>query len=245
MKALSILFLTIFLFLQTNAQIKIYDGRSKPANTKISDQEKKLIENFVQAKEKAIKEIGEKRDFKCAEDSFHILGSANGSFTKKFSNQKAFLYSICLDDGGKYALPLGGIIMVDGNKIVAHFVYTHRWFDWIKSLPDINSNGFSELIAGFTELRGSLSFERMVGIYEATSNELDNMAILTSESNLPENDGWLTYKGYVKKGQTPVFYVEEFKLSEKDKWIKTKDLKKTESNKESERIFTKLKTIER
>lgn len=242
MKALSILLLAIFLFSEINAQIKIYDGISESIQTKISDQEKQLIENFVRTNEKAIKEIGEEQDFKCAEDSFRLIGSANGSFTRKNSTQKAFLYSICLDDGGKYASPLGGMIIIERNKIVTHFVYSRHWFDWIKVLPDINSNGFSELITGFTELSGSLSFVRMAGIYEVKSSELDNIAILPTQSYSQQSDEWFRYIGYVKKGTPLTFYVDEHKSSDEGKkYLKTKTMKKVDSNKESERIFRKFK----
>lgn len=256
-----ILFLTIALIFSSSifAQsdlIKVADGREEIESPKASESETEFVEKEVKAKEQAIKDYAKRKEFKCDEDDAKLnLSNENvtanlsidavlkGSFTKPKSSQKAFFYQICWSDGGKYATSLGGIIVVEDQKTVAHFVYADvSGFDTIRVLPDINRNGLSEVVLRFTSKIDGLMIGRSIALFEIGADKITNLGE-TETYNMLE-DETLAYKTVVKAGKTPVFYQEiytDIPDAEKENWrIKEKLKRFTLDQPEKSFEFVKL-----
>ncbi|GEM_PF-2445403 len=233
MKPLSVLFLSIsFLFfgLETNAQIKIYDGRGDFAKAEITDQEKHLVENFVRSNEKEIKKHGVSRGFQCEKDSFRVDSVAQGFFTRKKLLQKAYLYQLCFRGDAQYATYLGGVVIVKNNKPSGHYVFSDiSGYNNIKSLPDINRNGYSEVVLEFSHSINSLQFARAVKIFDLAPSGLLEMATLETFSRLSKTD--VAYKIYGEKGDALVFSRETYESeTQTNKWTLTEKLKNFETD---------------
>lgn len=130
-----------------NAQkksIEVFDGRGGAVkNTKPSEAEIALVEKDVRVKsqedflKKQLGGLAENVDWS---KEFSVSDVAEGAFTKPNSKQKAVLY--------RYSYTNGVVIVEDGN-IVAHFSGgpgDYAFYTAIKSLPDVNQNGLSEII---------------------------------------------------------------------------------------------------
>lgn len=123
--------------------IEIFDGRNgKVDNAKLSEVDLALVEADVRKKsqEDFLKKQTIGSDFNWKEE-FKILDVAEGSFTAPNSDgQRAVLY--------RYSYTNGVVILSDGD-IVAHYSGgpgDYAFYTAIKSLPDVNQNGLSELI---------------------------------------------------------------------------------------------------
>lgn len=208
---------------------KIYDGRKESTQPKLSNQEKRLIENFVNSKEKEIKKFGKSKDFECEENSFQIDSVAQGFFTRKKLLQKAYLYSFCLSGQAQYATYLGGIVIVENNKPTGHYVFTNiSGYNNLKFLSDINRNGYSEIVVEFAHSVNGLQFAKAIRIFDLAPSGLMEVASLETFSRLGELDK--SYLIYAKTGRTPVFSREiyesepqsnEWKLTQKRKNFST------------------------
>jgi hypothetical protein len=98
----------------------IYDGRNiYSSEARSTNTEKASIEQEFQRNLALIKQNTE---FDCASDppEISIVATAEGAFTKPNAKQKAFLYEKCRP--GR-VFGLGGLIIVEGNTIVAHQIY--------------------------------------------------------------------------------------------------------------------------
>ncbi len=230
MKVLSILFLAISLFSDINAQIKIYDGRSESVQTKISDQEKQLVENFVRKNEKAIKRFGTSKDFECEKDSIRVDSVADGFFTRKKLVQKAYLYQLCFSGNAQYATSLGGIVIVENNQPAGHYVFANiSGYNNLKSLPDLNRNGYSEIALEFSHKINGLQFTKSIKIFDLAPSGLMEMATLETFSRLGETD--VAYQIYGKKGVTPIFSQEIYESEpQANKWVLQKKRKEFGTN---------------
>lgn len=125
--------------------IEVFDGREGDVKygrlTEVdlalvrSDVEKKSKEDFLT---KQLGDLGKNVDWK---EEFKILDVADGSFTApNLEGQRAVLY--------RYSYTNGVVILSDGD-IVAHYSGGPgdlAFYTGIKSLPDVNQNGLTELI---------------------------------------------------------------------------------------------------
>ena len=234
-KKLSILvFALIFvsnLFAQKSL-IEIADGRDLPESPKATQSETEFVKNEVKAKEVQIKEIAKKAGFRCDEDdakenlsnenvtaNLGVSGGFASSFTKPKSSQKLYDYQICWSEGGKNATSFGGIVIVENQKIVSHFVFAGaRGISFIRVLPDINRNGFSEVVLGFGMASG-LQISRSMEIVEIGADKI--MRLGAAQTYEMADDENLAFKTSVKAGKTPVFYREIFTSSpdaDKESW---------------------------
>lgn len=209
---------------------RIYDGRDEVSQTKISDQEKQLIENFVRQNEKEIKKFGKSREFECEKESFRIDSVAEGFFTRKKSLQKAYLYSFCYSGQAQYATYLGGVVIVENSKPTGHYVFANiHGYNNLKSLPDLNRNGYSEITLEFHHSISGHQFVGAIKIFDLAPSGLMEVATLDIFSRLGEND--IAYRIYGKRGATPIFSRETYESGyQESKWYLQQKLKKFEAN---------------
>ena len=206
---------------QSGKLTTIYDGRDASASVPMTPAEQKLIEKEVRQKESVIRE---KSSQVCEEDeqsSFGISGWTNGSFTKPNVRQKAYLYELCRS-GLSYGI--GGIVVVENGRIVAHYVYGENGLDSeIDVLPDINQNGFSEiLLVGGGSGQGYT--QGAVEIIEFTPGGIKSFGIAdTYEDNFGTVKAKRYAKAYkisVQPGASPDYFRETYtRRSETGKWI--------------------------
>lgn len=225
-----------------NGMNLIYDGRNEANILKLTDTEKDFVEKEVRKSEKEIKNIGEKNDFQCEEDSFRVINSVRGSFTKPKLRQKAALYQFCLQGKAQYAGYLGGIIIIENNTVIAHYVFSNiSGFDVIKSLPDINRNGLSEIALEFNHSINSLNFAKAIGIYEIGTEKMFNLGTIDTFSRLSTDDNDIAYKVFVKISKKTVFYREKYESEEqKNIWRLAEKLKEFSVEKSDSANFVRL-----
>lgn len=124
--------------------VEIYDGRLSGETKKVElpKAESDAVQAEVKAKETVIKD---KIKSSCEKDNFSAGSSIKGSFTKPNSSQNAYFYSLCDDGSATSPSGIGGIIIFEADKIVAHYAYNYIGSEDAVSLPDINKNGLSEI----------------------------------------------------------------------------------------------------
>lgn len=202
-----------------NRPLEIADGRNLLENAKASQSAAELIKKEIRGREQAIKNLAKDREFKCDEDdaqenlanenllaNLDVRGGFQGAFTKPKSSQKIYSYQICWSDGGKYATALGGIIVVEKQSVVSHFAFAKAsGIDFLRVLPDINRNGFSEIALGFAGASG-LRIWRSMEIVEIGAGKV--MSFGEAQTYETTDDEALALKVSAKAGKTPVFYHE-------------------------------------
>jgi hypothetical protein len=196
---------------QTGELIEISDGRGDSQSAPLTPSENQLIVKEVRAKESLIRE---KSGQDCEEDemfSLSVSGWTTGSFTKPNVRQKAYLYELCRST---LTFGIGGIVIVENGRTVAHYVYGENGLDSdIAALPDINRNGFSEILmmAGGS---GQGYTQRAIEIIEFTPGGIKSFGIADIyEDNLGTEDARKSAKAYkisVRPGKTPVYFRETF-----------------------------------
>lgn len=146
----------------------------------------------------------------CGED-FQIVGAAQGSFTRKNAVQKAFLYEFCQTGNG---WANNGLVIMESGRIIAHFVEEGGWNVGLRNLPDINKNGFDELVV---ETSGGLHQGITGGsitLLEVSTTRVTDLGTTQSFSNECEGeesseDCDRSYKITVTPGVKPIFYKEK------------------------------------
>lgn len=176
--------------------------------------------NFTAAEEKLITTIAvpkARRRWKdvggCDEPgNFNIAGAASGAFTRKAASQRALLYELCQTGNG---FANNGLAIIESGKIVAHFVTEGGWNLSMVSLPDINRNGFDELLIetsggmhqgysgmGVTMLEVSTSAGKELGWFLAYTNECEKCS--------PGEYCDRSYKITAKPAVLPVYYQQKY-----------------------------------
>ncbi len=215
----SIMFLSSVL-IKAQALKPIHDGRDESETPAASNK----YEAFI--KQNALPKARQHwKDNEACNEEFSIVGETNGSFTKANSSQTAILYRYCTR-GHNFAN--NGIVIVENQKIVIHLVYEGAEDYSIAALPDINSNGLSELIIedGSTNQGYTVG---VVNIIELSSNKVKKFGITdTYEDNCGavEKCTSTAYRLLVKTGSVPVFYRETYKKS-RNKWVLSGKAKST------------------
>lgn len=241
--------------------IEVYNGLQNIGflnqKNQTSKTEIELVEKEIREKAEETKRFGKTKDFECEQNLFQIIDWANGTFIKtneknkivKVNNsflleysytvepQNAFLYQLCLNGIAQYAAYLGGIILIEKEKVAGHYVFANiSGFNRIRSLPDINRNGLSELALEFSHNIDSLSFSNAIGIYEYDGKTLAELGETDIFQRLEDDKA---YKIFVKSGKTPAFYQETFTSQyEKNEWIQTEKLKKVKLEKTVETLMS-------
>lgn len=132
--------------------VEIYDGREASRTKKLllSKAEREVVEKEVRGKESEIKK---KHPSECVNNDFSVDSGIKGSFTKPNLSETAYFYSLCTDGSTSSPIGVGGIVIFEAAKMTALYTFQTVGFTEIKSLPDINKNGLSE-IAIITENGG-------------------------------------------------------------------------------------------
>ena len=209
----------------------VYDPMARAAAMQVSAAEEQFIEQSALPRARAEWKPNES----CSED-FRIIDGARGSFTRKGAVQRAIAYEFCQTGNG---WANNGLVIIEDGKIVAHFAEEGGWNIGLWSLPDINKNGFDELVletsggmhqgkigGSVTLLEVSPTAVREIGYTLAFSNDCDD--------ETSENECDRSFKITAAPGARPVFYRQRlvnFGDDEKPRWRKRGKLQKITLNK--------------
>lgn len=208
--------------------VKVYDGRGDSyGESKVSDKEKAFVGNIVKEKDAEIKNLYKDDEFECNDTDLLIEGVAKGSFTKPNSSQTAYLYRKCMNDTVKYPSFLSGIIIAENENVISHYIFGDIVsFSTLKTLPDINQNGLSEL--ALTSSSTMAYYTTFLDIYEFDADSLTRLGtakVFTNSLDEGEKSGSETaYNVTAQTAKSPVFFQETYhRKSNTDKWkLKTK-----------------------
>lgn len=151
----------------------------------------------------------------CPSGSEELGGVAKGAFTKSAANQTLVLYQYCQTGNG-----LGNniLVLLENGKIVKTFGEESGWAINLRQLPDINQNGIDEFAVtyggGMHQGQGGTGID----ILEFVNGKPKILGWL-QESAFTE-DSEYSYKVWVKKGKTPVFYREKYAPNKNNKQVK-------------------------
>jgi len=186
----------------------IYDGRVDPQEPVIPKADQQLLKQ--QALPRARKEW-------LAESDFQIVGAAQGAFTVKGAKQKAYLYSY---NQAGHNIGINGIVIMEGQKIVAHFGYEGGWESGLTRLPDITADGLDDLAlhAGMTNQGYTESGLIILAVHPDTVKDLGAINVYKNNDGSIDKIKW-TYASriFARAGQAPQFKEEKFQLK-KGRW---------------------------
>ncbi len=216
---------------KTEETIVVYDGRKleDESDKTASKEEKEFVWNeFKKSEAVAKQKMGDQYCSDPVTELGDVYGFAEGAFTKPNSSQKAYLYYVCELGRG---FGVGGIMIVENQKVVTNYVDKVSWNESIHTLPDINKNGLNEILlaaGGSGQGYTSMSIE----ILEMDSGKLNYWGLTeTYSDNLgaveKDSDGLATaFKIFVQPSSNPVFTKEVFeKKGNAKEW---KSIKKSE-----------------
>jgi hypothetical protein len=169
-----------------------------------------------------------------------VLNVVDGSFTRAKRAQRAFLYELCRS-GRSFGI--GGIIIVEGGKTVAHYTYGENGLSSdIDVLPDINQNGLNELILiGWGTGQGYVS--GAIEIVELAASGVKSFGIADTYSDdfgANENGTATAYAISAQKGKTPIYFRETYAQKDADAdWVLTKKSRKFSLRKDASK-FNKI-----
>lgn len=209
--------------------IEVFDGRDGDVkNGKLTEVDLALVEADVRqkAQEDFLKKQIIGSDFNWKEE-FKILDVAEGSFTAPNSDgQRAVLY--------RFSYTNGVVILSDGD-IVAHYSGgpgDYAFYTAIKSLPDVNQNGLSEIIL----FRNVEDNEDIIPyLFEANGDKIkflgeakyfgsDYAAGDDTDSTKAKQTAFVVT---VQPSKTPVFFQETYeRTGSKSSWKSTKKAEK-------------------
>ncbi len=151
----------------------------------------------------------------CPSGSEEVAGVAKGSFTKSASNQTLVLYQYCQTGNG-----LGNniLVLIENGKIIKTFGSESGWAINLRWLSDINKNGIDEFAitygVGMHQGQGGTGID----IHEFSNGNVKTIGWL-AESAYSETAEH-SYKVWVKKGKTPIFYRDKYVPNKKNKQVK-------------------------
>lgn len=210
--------------------IEIFDGRNgEVKNTKPSDAETALVEKDVRvkSKEEFLKnQLGEFAANVNWTEEFSVSGTAEGAFTKPNSKQKAILYRFSYTNG---------LIVTENGNIVAHFSGgpgDYAFYTAIKSLPDVNQNGLSEIVL----FRNVEDTEEIIPyLFESKDNTIKFLgegkyfgsSYIAGDDTDSEKAAQSAYRLTVEPSKTPAFLQETYeRTGSKGNWKLTKKAEK-------------------
>lgn len=224
--------------------IEVFDGRAgNVKNTKTSTAETAIIENEVRIKakedflKKRLKGLAENIDW---ETEFSVDGIAEGSFTKPNSKQKAVLYRFSYSNG---------IVILENEKIVAHYSGgpgDYAFYFAIKSLPDVNQNGLSEIIL-FRNIEDNEDV--LAYLFESDKSAMNflgetpyfNSSYIAGDETNSENAKQNAFRITIKPSANPTYLREVYeRTGSKAKWILTKKSEKFVWKKKGENDLIKI-----
>lgn len=194
--------------------IMIFDG----TDNKISEPETASLEKlFKSTIYPAAKKYWESDDapleFEVDPESEHsIEGVAEGAFTESGKKQKAVLYRFSETGHG---FCTNGIVVMEGDNVVAHYAYQGGSDYSLTSIPDLNKNGKNELaIEGGSTNQGET--ESSINIVELSSSSIKSFGSTTTAS---DNEGSLdekkvneAYQIFAKSSAEPEYFAKKVDL---------------------------------
>lgn len=248
--------------------IEVYDGRSgatideKANKSAIARADRDFAEQEVLSRKALIKQTGaaqnEDEDIECTIDNFIVDGVGEGAFTTHNSSQKIYLYRLC--EGGVGSMPtrLGGIMIAENAKVIAHYVYKELGgYTDLKTLPDINQNGLSEIVLQSASAVNQGYLTDSIELIEISRSGIIKMGDALVFSNSPdtgetadeaEQGGSSTaYKISVQIGKTPVFLRETYhRKTDDEKWqLKSEAAKFSLKNADGNKSLEYFKPLKR
>lgn len=125
-------------------------------------------------------------DESCSGANLNIVGAVDGSFTGAGLRQRAIVYELCQTGNG---FANNGVAVIEGGRVIVHFVEEGGWNLEVRKAPDINRNGRDELIietgggmhqgytgASVTVLELSPFAAVQLGLFLAYTNECESLA---------------------------------------------------------------------
>jgi hypothetical protein len=221
-----------------------HEAGNLPEVVGLSDSQKALIKTDILA---AAGLYWKSRGEDCDPGEFRILDGAEGSFTRPNAKQKGILYEYC-ESGHNFAED--GIVVFEGDRVVAHIVYEGGWGGGLQSVPDIDGSGQSRIliVGGGTNMGENGQTASMIelsekGVKNFGSTETYHDDCGVSETVDPEPKE-AAYKIFARKGTAPVFYRETFtgECAQMEKWAKSGALEQiTLDDAEKPGIYIRLK----
>lgn len=224
--------------------IEVFDGRAgNVKNTKTSTAETALIEKEVRIKakedflKKRLEGLAENIDW---ETEFSVDGIAEGAFTKPNSKQKAILYRFSYTNG---------IVILENETIVAHYSGSpgdYAFYFAIKSLPDVNQNGLSEIIL-FRNVEDNEDV--LAYLFESDKRAMNFLgetpyfksSYMGGDDTNSENAKQNAYRITIQPSANPTYLREVFeRTGSKSKWILTKKSEKFEWEKKGDNDLIKI-----
>lgn len=184
----------------------IYDGRVDPPESVIPKAVVELLKK--DALPRAKKEW-------LTESDFQVVGAAEGSFTAKGSKQKAYLYSYNQTGDN---MGINGIVVLEGQKIVAHFGYEGGWESGLTRLPDISGDGLDDLAlhTGMTNQGYTVSGVIPLALQPNTVKSFGAINVYENDEGTLDKVKWThASRIFAKSGRVPEFKEEKFQLQRK------------------------------
>lgn len=192
----------------------IYDGRNDPQPLAASNSEVQMIRRFALPKARQ-----HWRSDKACQESFEVVGAANGSFTKPKATQRAVLYRFCVT-GHDFAN--NGIVIFEDAKIVTHVVFNGGEDHYLGPLADITGDGLSKLLLADNSMHQGYT-NSVITIIELSSSGVKTFGIAETYDDdcgaIEKGCREQAHRIVVNPGYTPIFYQEIFRKKGRA-WIK-------------------------
>lgn len=153
---------------------------------------------------------------RCRDASPEIVATVNGSFTRKNSQQQAYLYDVCTwYEGGGYNKRIQGLAIIENNKIIFNIRRLPKdvqGYD-MHTLPDIDGDGLNEvyLTDGYSHMGGDVSTYSIIQVRASDASLLRTLpGNFGTCSSGRENDSETALVYSVVRAAQPIFFVTTY-----------------------------------
>jgi hypothetical protein len=216
--------------------VPLYDGRLSPKPASASAAETALLtRELLPAARQAFPGACDGKEGKIA-----VVDVASGAFTRAGARQKAFLYRYC-DKGHNFAD--NGIAVLEDGRVVAHVVYSAGWDNAIGVLPDVNGNGFSEILIanGMTNQGQTVAGIDLLELTARDVHPLGRVGTYSDDCSGAQGKKASASELYAEKGSKPAFYLQGFTSTDCGKTWKKEGALKPVALERSEVAYRRLK----
>lgn len=153
------------------------------------------------------------------EEAFSVVDTADGAFTKANAKQRAILYRFC-ETGHNFAN--NGLAILEGGQLAAHVVYEGAADYSLHALPDINGNGFDELVLsdGSTNQGYTAQVVALIELGAKGVRKFGLADIYADNCGAAQRCKSEAWRVTATRGATPAFFREGYRLRNK-KWART------------------------
>ncbi len=181
--------------------VSVYDGRLSHIDSPPTGQDVRLLKSLAFSKVQAV--AGPDRNSK-------VLCVARGQFTRKGHFQRAFL---CRYSETGHNLATNGIVVLEGSRLVANFVYEGGWEYGLVTLPDLTGDGRNELAleGGSTNQGITQGFVSVLAISADSVRKFGTLDVYHSnEGTVEKLKRETASRVLVKPGKKPQFLLETY-----------------------------------